>query len=116
VRQPPQLLADGEVVMTSAWNGRYLQTPMKGQASPSRSSGTGQAPGLDLWAIPKGTPKLEGAYRFLAFASGAVQRMAEQTKYIAYGPANADAAPNVDPTDPPSLPTAPDNLKTAWNP
>lgn len=41
--------------------------------------------------------------------------MADQTNYIAYGPANTDAIPNVNPTTLPNLPTAPDNLKTAFN-
>ena len=41
--------------------------------------------------------------------------MAEQTKYIAYGPANTDAIPNVAAETLPNLPTAPDNLKTAFN-
>jgi putative spermidine/putrescine transport system substrate-binding protein len=57
---------------------------------------------------------MEEAYRFVAFASGAGPQ-AEQTKYIAYGPANSDAIPNVEPKTLPNLPTAPDNLKTAWN-
>ena len=41
--------------------------------------------------------------------------MANQTNYIAYGPANKDAIPNVNPATLPNLPTAPDNLKTAFN-
>jgi putative spermidine/putrescine transport system substrate-binding protein len=68
----------------------------------------------DWWSITKGTPKIEEAYRFIAFASGASPQ-AEQTKHIAYGPANKDAIPNVDPATLPNLPTAPDNLKTAFN-
>jgi putative spermidine/putrescine transport system substrate-binding protein len=111
--QAPQLLADGQVVMTSAWNGR-LQTPIDKDGKPFKIVWDHQALDWDLWSIAKGTPKMEEAYRFLAFASGAVPQ-AEQTKYIAYGPANADAIPNVDPKTLPSLPTAPDNLKTAWN-
>jgi putative spermidine/putrescine transport system substrate-binding protein len=111
--QAPQLLADGQVVMTSAWNGR-LQKPIDVDGKPFKIVWDHQALDWDLWSITKGTPKMEEAYRFLAFASGAVPQ-AEQTKYIAYGPANADAIPNVDPKTLPNLPTAPDNLKTAWN-
>jgi len=111
--QAPQLLADGQVVMTSAWNGR-LQTPIDKDGKPFKIVWDHQALDWDLWSIAKGTPKMDEAYRFIAFASGA-KPQAEQTKYIAYGPANADAIPNVDPKVLPSLPTAPDNLKTAWN-
>ena len=74
-----------------------------------------QAPDWDWWAIPKGTPKLDGAYRFIAFASDP-QRMADQTKWISYGPANKDSAPLIDPAILPDLPSAPDNLKTVFYP
>lgn len=111
--QAPQLLADGQVVMTSAWNGR-LQTPIDKDGKPFKIVWDAQALDWDLWSIAKGTPKMEEAYRFLAFASSPAPQ-AEQTKYIAYGPANSDAIPNVDPAVLPKLPTAPDNLKTAFN-
>ena len=64
------------------------------------------------WAIPKGTPKLDAAYKFLAYASGP-ERQADQTNYISYGPANMDAVPNINPDVLANLPTAPDNMKTA---
>jgi len=64
--------------------------------------------------MPKGTPKLDGAYRFIAYSSDA-QRMADQTKYISYGPSNLDSSPMVDPAVLGDLPTAPDNMKTALN-
>ena len=111
--QGPQLLADGQVVFATSWNGRFYNA-IKTDKKPFQIIWDYQAPDWDWWAIPKGTPKLDGAYRFIAFASGAGPQ-AEQTKYIAYGPANADAIPNVDPKTLPNLPTAPDNLKTAWN-
>jgi putative spermidine/putrescine transport system substrate-binding protein len=57
---------------------------------------------------------MEEAYRFITFASQPAA-MAEQTKHIAYGPANTDAIANVDPAVLPNLPTAPENLKTAFN-
>ena len=111
--QAPQLLADGQVVMTSAWNGR-LQKAIDVDKKPFKIVWDHQGLDWDLWSITKGSPKLEEAYRFLKFASGAGPQ-AEQTKYIAYGPANSDAIPNVAPTTLPNLPTAPDNLKTAFN-
>jgi putative spermidine/putrescine transport system substrate-binding protein len=110
--QAPQLLADGQVVMTSAWNGR-LQTAIDADGKPFKIVWDHQALDWDWWAITKNTPKLEEAYRFIAFASQP-EVMANQTKFIAYGPSNKDAIPSIDPKTLPNLPTAPDNLKTAW--
>ncbi len=90
----------------------YLQRRRRTTRSPSRSSGTSQGLDWDWWAIPKGTPKLDDAYRFVAFASQP-EAQAEQTKYISYGPANTDAVPKIDPAVLPDLPTAPENMKTA---
>ena len=111
--QAPQLLADGQVVMTSAWNGR-LQNAIDKESKPFKIVWDHQGLDWDWWSITKDTPKLEEAYRFIKFASDPV-RMADQTNYIAYGPANTDAIPNVNPKTLPNLPTAPDNLKTAYN-
>lgn len=111
--QAPQLLADGQVVMTSAWNGR-LQGAIDKDKKTFKIVWDHQGLDWDWWAITKGTPKIEEAYRFIAFASG-VGPQAEQTKYIAYGPANKDAIPGIAPATLPNLPTAPDNLKTAFN-
>ena len=111
--QAPQLLADGQVVMTSAWNGR-LQGAIDKDKKPFKIVWDHQGLDWDWWAITKGTPKIEEAYRFVTFASG-VGPQAEQTKHIAYGPANKDAIPGIAPETLPNLPTAPDNLKTAFN-
>lgn len=111
--QAPQLLADGQVVMTSAWNGR-LQGAIDKDKKPFKIVWDHQGLDWDWWAITKGTPKIEEAYRFVTFASG-VGPQAEQTKHIAYGPANKDAIPGIAPATLPNLPTAPDNLKTAFN-
>ena len=110
--QAPQLLADGQVVMVTAWNGR-LQTAIDADKKPFKIVWDHQALDWDWWVITKDTPKLEEAYRFISYASDA-GRMADQTKYIAYGPANQDAIPSVDPATVPNLPTAPENLKTAF--
>ncbi|HEY7750154.1 MAG TPA: ABC transporter substrate-binding protein [Aestuariivirgaceae bacterium] len=109
--QPPQLLADGQVVMTSAWNGRIYNAVVTDK-KPFAIMWDQQGFDWDWWAIPKGTKNLDGAYRFISFASDPA-RMAEQTKYISYGPANKDAIPNVSPEALPHLPTADANMKTA---
>lgn len=108
--QPPQLLADGEVVMTSAWNGRIANAIKEGKTF--QIVWDGQAPDLDMWGIPKGTPKLEAAYAFLAFASSAEVQSALAPS-IPYGPTNIDAVALVDPELAKTLPTYPDNLTAA---
>jgi len=109
--QPPQLLADGQVVITSSWNGR-IYNAMKVDKKPFKIIWDQQGLDWDWWAIPKGTPKIDASYRFITYASQPAN-MAEQTKYISYGPANKDAIPNISPEVLADLPTAPDNMKTA---
>ena len=109
--QPPQLLADGQVVMTSSWNGRIYDAN-KNSGKHFAIMWDSQFLDWDLWAIPKGDPRMDDAYKFVAFASSPAAQ-ADQTHYISYGPGNVDAIPNVDPAILPNLPTAPDNMKTA---
>ncbi len=109
--QAPQLLADGQVVMTTAWNGR-IQAAIDKDKKPFKIVWDYQGLDWDWWAIVKGGPKIEEAYRFITYASQPAP-MAEQTKHIAYGPANTEAIPNVEAATVPNLPTAPDNMKTA---
>ncbi len=112
--QPPQLLADGQVVLASDWNGRFYNA-VKTDKKPFKIIWDVQAPDWDWWAIPKGTKKLDGSYNFIKFASDA-KLMADQTKYISYGPSNKDSAPMVDPAVVADLPTSPENLKTVFYP
>jgi len=109
--QPPQLLADGQVVITSAWNGRIFNAVQKDK-KPFKIVWDAQGFDWDWWSIPKGGPRVDLAYKFITYSSQPGP-MANQTKYISYGPANKDAIPNVDPDVLPNLPTAPDNMKTA---
>jgi putative spermidine/putrescine transport system substrate-binding protein len=109
--QPPQLLADGQVAIASDWNGRFFNA-IKTDKKPFKIVWDAQAPDWDWWAIPKGGPKIDAAYKFIAWSSQPAP-MAEQTKYISYGPSNKDAVPAIDPAVLPDLPTAPDNMKNA---
>jgi putative spermidine/putrescine transport system substrate-binding protein len=106
--QPPQLLADGQVVITSAWNGRIFNA-VKVDGKPFKIVWDAQGFDWDWWAIPKGGPRVDTAYEFVAYSSQP-DKMANQTKYISYGPANKDAIPNIDPAVLKDLPTAPDNM------
>ena len=112
--QPPQLLADGEVVMTTGYNGRIFNA-MIAESKPFNIIWDGAYMDYDLWAIPKGAPHLEDAKKFLAFSTD-TQRLADQAKYISYGPARKSSSALVGMYQDgktemaPHMPTNPDNL------
>ncbi|MCA3555663.1 ABC transporter substrate-binding protein [Aestuariivirga sp.] len=110
--QGPQLLADGQVVFASSWNGRFYKAIMA-DSKPFKIIWDRQAPDTEFWAITKGTPKLEEAYRFVSFA-GQPKQQAEQANNIPYGPSNKDSMALVKPEILPHLPTAPANLNTVF--
>ncbi|THF67004.1 ABC transporter substrate-binding protein [Pseudothauera nasutitermitis] len=109
--QPPQLLAAGDLVMSSAYNGRIAAARKEGRNL--RIVWNGSIYDLDYWAIPVGTRQRDEAYRFIAFASRPEgQRvMAEE---IAYGPTHKDAVGGMPAELAADLPTAPANLQGAF--
>jgi putative spermidine/putrescine transport system substrate-binding protein len=113
--QPVQLLADGEVVIASAYNGR-LFSGIEEEKQPLGMLWDWQVFDLDGWVIPKGTPNLEAVKKFVRFATD-TQRLANQAKFISYGPARMSSAPMVGEHATlgiemgPHMPTAPDNAK-----
>ena len=66
--QPPQMLADGEVVMTSAYNGRLFNAIVK-EKKPFVIVWDGQIWALDVWGIPKGAPNLQEALEFVKYST-----------------------------------------------
>ena len=93
--ETPQLLADGEVVMGSTYNGR-LFSAIAEQNQPIAMLWDVQIlrhRRLDRPGRPSGR---EGSrvMDFLKFATD-TQRLADQAKYISYGPARASSAPLV---------------------
>ena len=115
--QPPQLLADGEVVMTTGYNGRIFNAAV-GEGKPFEILWDGQIMDFDLFVIPKGAPNKDAALEYIKFATD-TQRLADQAKYISYGPARKSSAPLVGLYQDgktemgPQMPTSPDNLKNA---
>jgi putative spermidine/putrescine transport system substrate-binding protein len=64
-----QRLAAGEVVMTTAWNGRpYLANKNDGRNFKIVWPAGGIVM-MDYWVVLKGSPNLDAAYKFLNFAS-----------------------------------------------
>ncbi|MGH6946393.1 MAG: ABC transporter substrate-binding protein [Kiloniellales bacterium] len=109
--QAPQLLASGEVVLTSAYNGRIDAANMNDR----RNFGiqwNGSLFTLDSWVILKTSPNVEAAYQFLDFA-GKPENQAKLPEAIAYGVTNKEATKMIDPKRLMDLPTAPDNMEAA---
>jgi putative spermidine/putrescine transport system substrate-binding protein len=116
--QPPQLLADGEVTMTFAYNGRIFNAAVA-EGKPFEVIWDGQVYEFEGLAIPKGAPNLENALEFIRFATG-TEPLANAATWISYGPPRVSSAPLVgvykgDGTTEmaPHLPTSPANLTNA---
>ena len=113
--QPPQLLADGEVVIASAYNGR-LFSAIEEEKQPIAMMWEWQVFDIDGWVVPVGTPDRDAVLTYLKFATD-TQRLADQAKYISYGPARLSSAPLVGKHDTlgidmaPHMPTDPNNAK-----
>ncbi|MDH3263874.1 MAG: ABC transporter substrate-binding protein [Paracoccaceae bacterium] len=91
--QPPQLLADGEVSMTTAYNGRIFNAAIS-ESKPFEIVWDGQVMDFDLFVVPKGAPHRDLAMEYIAFATD-TQRLADQAKWISYGPARLSSGPLV---------------------
>ena len=114
--QPTQLLADGEVVMASGYNGR-LFSAIEEENQPIAMMWDWQIFDLDGWVIPKGALHTDAIMKFVRFATD-TQRLADQAKYISYGPARKSSALLVGKHATlgidmgPHMPNHPDNAKT----
>ncbi|MEM9205650.1 MAG: ABC transporter substrate-binding protein [Pseudomonadota bacterium] len=116
--QPPQLLADGEVAMTTAYNGRIFNA-VASEDKPFNIVWDGQVWDLDLWIIPKGAPNKDAALEFVKYSTD-TQRLADQASWISYGPTRQSSSSlvgsfhdNPDLKMAPQMPTAPENFTNA---
>ena len=87
--QPPQLLADGEVVMTTAYNGRIFDA-IAAEGKPFRIVWDAQVYGLDYFVIPRGAAQKELAMELIAFATS-TEATADLYSRIAYMPMRRSA-------------------------
>ena len=115
--QPPQLLADGEVIMSTAYNGRIFNAQVL-ENQPFVIVWDGQALDSGLLGIVAGTPRYEAARQFVLFANRP-ESIANVSQYISYGPVRQSArglvqnhlATGIDMQ--PHMPTAPQNMEQA---
>jgi len=91
--QAPQLLADEEVVMATGYNGRIFNAAeVEGQ--PFDIIWDGQIVEWDGWVVPADGDNVDAVMDYLYYATD-TQRLADQAKFISYGPARASSAPLV---------------------
>jgi uncharacterized cupredoxin-like copper-binding protein len=86
--QPGALIAAGRVSMSSAYSLWF--DPAEERNRHTRIVWRQSLYDIDSWAIPRGSPKRDDAYRFIAFASSPEQQkvLSEQ---VTYGPTNRNA-------------------------
>ena len=115
--QPPQMLADGEVVMTTAYNGRIFNAQVL-EDQPFTIVWHGQVLEVSNLAMVSGSGNLTAARRLVSYASRPAS-MAAVSRYIAYSPSRRSAerlvsshlATGVDMAG--HMPTAPENTQLA---
>lgn len=109
--EPIALLDSGEVAMTSVWNGRMFR-PIVEDGKDFTILWDGQIWDIDSWGIPKGSYNKDKAMEFIQFATGS-KPLAEQAKYISYGPARNSSMALIADDVKPMLPTTPENSENA---
>jgi len=109
--QPAQLLASGEVTLTSVYNGR-LDSANRTDHKNFGIVWAGSLYTIDSWVILKGSPNVDNAYKLLSFL-GAPENQKSLPDYIAYGVTAKAANKLIDPKRLPDLPTAPENFAQA---
>jgi putative spermidine/putrescine transport system substrate-binding protein len=105
--QPPQYLQSGDVVMSSAYNGRIAAVQKE---SNLKVVWTGGVYDFDAWAIPKGAKNAAEAKKFIAF-SLAPEQQKTFSENIAYGPANKEAVKLLSADTLQNMPTTEANIK-----
>lgn len=105
--EPPQLLADGEALYVTAFNGRIAAA----NASAGRNYNIvwdGQYFGVQHYVVPKGSPHFDLALDWMAY-SLTPESQAKLADLIPYGPVRYAALDLVASTTKPNLPSAPEN-------
>jgi putative spermidine/putrescine transport system substrate-binding protein len=115
VAEPAQMLGDGRIAMGTTLNARVFDL----DAEPKiHTIWDGQLYELDVFGIPKGSPKKKLAVDFIRFAT-APAALADEARYLPYGPARLSAIALIKPNPEnqadmrPYLPTAPVNFSRA---
>ena len=118
--QPPQMLAQKQAVIASAYNGRIFNA-IVANGQPLDFNWDGGLYEWDGWVVPAELPKKREALakKFVAFSTDTKQ-LAAQARYIAYAPARSSSIPLIGAyyKNPkiemmPFMPTTPEHLAVA---
>lgn len=115
--EPVEMLATGEVVMSTAFNGRMFHARFV-QGHPFTTVWRGQVVDIGQQGIVRGTPRLPQAFRFVRLGSTA-EAIATLSRHTAYSPSRKSALPLVTTHVEsgvalgPHLPGAPENMEHA---
>jgi putative spermidine/putrescine transport system substrate-binding protein len=109
--QPPELLADGEVAMSTSFNGRFYDMITKDK-QPITVVWDGQVWDSGAFIVPKGTPNRDLAIKYLQFVMDS-KNLATLTSYLPEAPARKSSLPFVNQDMLPYLSTADANFKNA---
>ncbi|TAM51965.1 MAG: ABC transporter substrate-binding protein [Paraburkholderia sp.] len=109
--QPPQLLADGEVSMSSAYCNR-IYTAIMQDKKPFGFLWDGEVKNIEGYAIVKGSKNVKAAQEFVRYATS-TDSLAKLASATALGPMRQSSLAKVDQKVAPYLPTAPQNQKNA---
>jgi putative spermidine/putrescine transport system substrate-binding protein len=90
---PPQLMADGEAVFGTGYNGRWFSAIAE-EKQPFTILWDGQVLDIDGWAVSAKGKNIDAVMKFVKYATD-TQRLADQAKYISYGPARKSSGPLV---------------------
>ena len=119
--QPPELLANGEVVMATGWNGRFFNAQM--EKTPLVQVWDAQILDYEYFSMVKGGPgDADGSAMKVLREMTSTEGLAGSAKYIAYAPWRKSSIAIMEAGEPwfkdgktnmvPHMPTAPGNLKT----
>src|SRR5215211_4118654 len=101
--QLQQQLADGEVALASAWNGR-VQTEID-SGTPVEIQWNQNLQTADYLVVPRGTAHKEEAMKLIAYCVSG-ENNHRLSEFIPYAPINKESIPKVDPQVTSQLPTA----------
>jgi len=119
--QPPELLANGEVVMATGWNGRFFNAQMEG--TPLVQVWDAQILDYEYFALVKDGPGYaDGSAMKVLAEMTSTEGLAGSAKYIAYAPWRKSSIAIMEAGEPwfkdgktnmvPHMPTNPANLKS----
>jgi len=106
--QPPQLLASGQLAMSSAWSGRMIA--IEAERAPTAFTYEDGLAWGNWFVIPKGTPYREMAMEVTNYALS-LEAQERLLDLVTYGPAVPDATQKASPEQRRQLVMAPQNIE-----